>query len=147
MFLDRPSSLEAQKVFHSHGKRGSSCTNIAGRNPLFEAANLKNCSCLVGVLVLPFCIADNLSDPNGRMVRFLILGLCAAADLQQHLRMLGLQSHTGIDAAALRTAFLKAALQWHPDRQGPSEEARAAAEEKFKQIHNSYKCLQTSFVC
>ena len=63
----------------------------------------------------------------------------------QHLRILGLHSTANLNAEKLRAAFLKAAMQWHPDRQSSSDEARIAAEEKFKQIHSSYQFLQSSY--
>ena len=71
------------------------------------------------------------------------LSFIADSAAASHLNMLGLSSTSGIDAGSLRKAFLKCAMQWHPDRHAGSERGKMHAEEKFKQIQISYTALQS----
>lgn len=52
---------------------------------------------------------------------------------------LGLKRGDKLDAAALKKAYRKAALQWHPDK--VSKESRAEAEKKFIEIAWAYEVL------
>ena len=62
---------------------------------------------------------------------------------QQQLCMhtLGLPSTSVLDARLLKIAFLECAKKWHPDRH--SDEAKPAAESKFKAAHTAYQHLLT----
>lgn len=54
---------------------------------------------------------------------------------EKALTILGLSGNP--DAASIKSAYRKAAMQWHPDRNGSSKEA----EEKFKQINAAHEYL------
>lgn len=48
-----------------------------------------------------------------------------------------LEVERGADAAAIKSAFRKAAMKYHPDR----NQGDAAAEQKFKEVNEAYECL------
>lgn len=41
----------------------------------------------------------------------------------------------------LKKAYRKLALKWHPDRNGATEETKAKADKKFKDINEAYSIL------
>lgn len=43
--------------------------------------------------------------------------------------------------ADIKKAYRKLALKWHPDKNASSEEERAKAEKKFKDINEAYAVL------
>ncbi|HNS86486.1 MAG TPA: DnaJ domain-containing protein, partial [Parvularculaceae bacterium] len=54
---------------------------------------------------------------------------------QDYYSVLGVDR--GADDAAIKSAFRKAAMQHHPDR----NQGDAAAEQKFKEVNEAYECL------
>ena len=57
------------------------------------------------------------------------------------MQILGLSSSSVLDAGLIKTAFLECAKKWHPDRH--SDEAKPAAESKFKEAQTAYQHLLT----
>lgn len=63
-----------------------------------------------------------------------------AAAVLEYLSVLGLPADATLQRAALKAAFHKAAMQWHPDMHA-GEHAKAAAEAKFKLVKEAYESL------
>lgn len=57
--------------------------------------------------------------------------------------MLQLPHDTQLSKLVLKTAFHKAAMQWHPDKH-PELAAKHQAESKFKQAKEAYESLLSS---
>ena len=60
--------------------------------------------------------------------------------MQDYYAILGLDKST-FSEAELKKAYRRAALQWHPDKNNQTEETRAEAEKKFKDITEAYETL------
>ena len=61
-----------------------------------------------------------------------------SSQMHQCMRVLGVSV---LEPALLKQAFLECAKKWHPDRH--ADEAKAAAETKFKEAQTAYQYLQT----
>jgi DnaJ-class molecular chaperone len=62
-------------------------------------------------------------------------------EVKEQLKLLGLPQENGaLDRVQLRTAFLKAAMQWHPDKHVETE-AKSMAEKRFKLVKEAYESL------
>jgi curved DNA-binding protein len=61
----------------------------------------------------------------------------AAVEFQDYYEVLGVPR--GADPGAIKKAYRRLALKWHPDRHG--DEGRAAAEVQFKRLNEAYEVL------
>eukprot|EP00746_Dinoflagellata_sp_MGD_P088238 gnl/MRDRNA2_/MRDRNA2_34933_c0_seq1.p1 gnl/MRDRNA2_/MRDRNA2_34933_c0~~gnl/MRDRNA2_/MRDRNA2_34933_c0_seq1.p1 ORF type:complete len:295 (+),score=49.63 gnl/MRDRNA2_/MRDRNA2_34933_c0_seq1:62-946(+) len=64
------------------------------------------------------------------------------SDISRHYQILGLEF--GADHAAIKKAYHRLALQWHPDKQGCSPEDRSHATSMFQAVQRAYEALTTA---
>ncbi|KAL6785853.1 hypothetical protein ACKKBG_A00435 [Auxenochlorella protothecoides x Auxenochlorella symbiontica] len=70
-------------------------------------------------------------------------GLASSDASRSALSTLGIEGGAAVTHASLRAAYRRAAATWHPDKWGGrGEEARLAAEERFKVVQLAYEELQ-----
>merc|ERR1719214_358762 len=69
------------------------------------------------------------------------MALSHASEIARHYQTLGLEY--GADPAAIKKAYHRLALQWHPDKQGCSSEERSHATSMFQAVQRSYEALTT----
>ena len=64
-----------------------------------------------------------------------------SCEVREQLKLLGLPQEQGaLEKGQLRTAFLRAAMQWHPDKHVETE-AKCMAEKRFKLVKEAYEAL------
>ena len=68
------------------------------------------------------------------------------SEVRSSLVLLGLEATVLPNAAGLKSAVRKCAMEHHPDRHGCNSEATAAAEQRFKEIQAAFELLQTLVV-
>ena len=61
------------------------------------------------------------------------------ASKKDYYKILGVEKNASLDD--IKKAYKKLALKWHPDKNNQSEEKRAEAEKKFKEISEAYSTL------